>query len=123
MRRSYPHQGDLVALLSFEVTPNSSISQLDEGDIMKVTEVLSKKSGDAKLEALRCSGLQLLMKFSSPAGYEALGKSFLDGKIEEIGYLKLIEIQGMCTLYATMEIHYSGTHLIRTPRGHTRVSV
>ena len=62
---------------------------------MKVTETLSKKSGDAKLEPLRCSGLQLLMKFSSSAGYKALGECFLDGKIEEISHLKLVEIQGM----------------------------
>ena len=57
--------------------------------------MLSKKSGDAKLEPLRCSGLQLLMKFSSTAGYEALGKCFLDGEINEISHLKLTEIQGM----------------------------
>ena len=94
-RRSHPHQDDLVALLSFEAAPNSSISHLDETVIMKVTEMLSKKSGGAKLEPLRCSGLQLLIRFSSSAGYEALGKCFLDGKIEEISHLKLIEIQGM----------------------------
>lgn len=89
---SYSRQDDLVALLSFEST--SSVSSLDEAAIRVVTDALSKKSGDTKLEALRFSGLQLLMKFSSPAGYEALGKCFLDGKIEEISHLKLTEIQG-----------------------------
>lgn len=92
---SYSRQDDLVALLSFESTSSSNISTLDEAVIRKVIEALSKKSGDTKLEPLRSSGLQLLMKFSSSAGYEALGKCFLDGKIEEISHLKLTEIQGM----------------------------
>ena len=99
-RRSFPHPDDLVALLSFEAAPNSSISQLDDSTITKVTDVLSKKSGDTKLEPLRYSGLQLLMKCSSSAGYEALGKSFLEGKIEAISHLKLIEIQGMLIFIA-----------------------
>ena len=91
-RHSYSRQDDLVALLSFE---GSSISSLDEATIRKVTQAISKKSGDDKLEPLRCSGLQLLMKFSSAATYDNLGKCFLDGKIEEISHLKLTEIQGM----------------------------
>ena len=94
---SYSHQDDLVALLSFESTSSPSVSSLDEAAIRRVTDALSKKSGDTKLEPLRCSGLQLLMKFSSPAAYEALGKCFLEGKIEEIAHLKLTEIQGMCS--------------------------
>lgn len=92
---SYSRQDDLVALLSFENTSSLSVSNLDEAVIRRVLEALSKKSGDTKLEPLRYSGLQLLMKFSSSAGYEALGKCFLDGKIEEISNLKLTEIQGM----------------------------
>ena len=92
---SYSRQDDLVALLSFESTSSSSVSSLDEAVIRRVIEALSKKSGDTKLEPLRFSGLQLLMKFSSPAGYEALGKCFLDGKIEDISHLKLTEIQGV----------------------------
>ena len=91
---SYSRQDDLVALLTFESTSSSSVSSLDEATIRKITETLSRKSGDAKLEPLRYNGLQLLMKFSSPAGYEALGKCFLEGKIEEISHLKLTEIQG-----------------------------
>lgn len=91
----HPSQNDLVALLSFEVTANSGVLQLDEPVIMKIKETLSKKSGDAKLEPLRCSGLQLLMKFSSTAGYETLGKCFLDGEINEISHLKLVEIQAV----------------------------
>ena len=39
------------------------------------------------------------MKFSSSAGYETLGKCFLEGKIEEISHLKLTEIQGMFFKY------------------------
>lgn len=94
-RHSYSRQDDLVALLSFESTSSSSVSSLDEAFIRRVIEVLSKKSGDTKLEPLRFSGLQLLMKFSSSAGYETLGKCFLEGKIEEISHLKLTEIQGI----------------------------
>lgn len=96
---SYSRQDDLVALLSFESTSSSSVSSLDEAVIRRVIEALSKKSGDTKLEPLRFSGLQLLMKFSSSAGYEALGKCFLEGKIEEISHLKLTEIQGMLFKY------------------------
>lgn len=96
---SYSRQDDLVALLSFESTSISSVSSLDEAVIRRVIEALSKKSGDTKLEPLRFSGLQLLMKFSSSASYEALGKSFLEGKIEEISHLKLTEIQGMFLRY------------------------
>lgn len=92
---SYSRQDDLVALLSFENTSSLSVSNLDEAVIRRVLEALSKKSGDTKLEPLRYSGLQLLMKFSSSAGYETLGKCFLEGKIEEISNLKLTEIQGM----------------------------
>ena len=96
---SYSRQDDLVALLSFESTSSSSVSSLDETVVRRVIEALSKKSGDTKIEPLRFSGLQLLMKFSSSSSYEALGKCFLDGKIEEISHLKLTEIQGMFLKY------------------------
>ena len=61
---------------------------------MKITEVVTKKSGDIKLVALRHSGLQILVLFSSSSGYETLGKCFLNKEIEEIHHLKLTEIQG-----------------------------
>lgn len=61
---------------------------------MKITEVVTKKSGDIKLVALRYSGLQILVLFSSSSGYETLGKCFLNKEIEEIHHLKLTEIQG-----------------------------
>lgn len=61
---------------------------------MKITEVVSKKSGDIKMVALRYSGFQILVLFSSSTGYDTLGKCFLNEKIEEIHHLKLIEIQG-----------------------------
>lgn len=61
---------------------------------MKITEVVTKKSGDIKLVALCYSGLQILVLFSSSSGYETLGKCFLNKEIEEIHHLKLTEIQG-----------------------------
>lgn len=61
---------------------------------MKITEVVTKKSGDVKLVALRYSGFQILVLFSSSSGYETLGKCFLNKEIEEIDHLKLTEIQG-----------------------------
>lgn len=61
---------------------------------MKITEVVTKKSGDIKMVALRYSGLQILVLFSSSSGYETLGKCFLNKEIEEIHHLKLTEIQG-----------------------------
>ena len=61
---------------------------------MKITEVVTKKSGDMKLVALRYSGFQILVLFSSSSGYETLGKCFLNKEIEEIHHLKLTEIQG-----------------------------
>lgn len=97
---SYSRQDDLVALLTFE---SSSVSSLDEAAIRKITETLSRKSDNAKLEPLRFNSLQLLMKFSSPAGYEALGKCFLEGKIEEISHLKLTEIQGRLLIYYNLQ--------------------
>lgn len=61
---------------------------------MKVTEVVTKKSGDIKLVALCYNGFQILVLFSSSSGYETLGKCFLNKEIEEIHHLKLTEIQG-----------------------------
>lgn len=95
-RHGVPHQDDLVALLTFEAAPNSGIVQLDDAFVTKVTEILSKRSGGTvKLEPTCRSGLQLLVKFSSPACYKALGQCFLDGKIEDISYFKLVEIQAI----------------------------
>ncbi|XP_068695350.1 uncharacterized protein [Montipora foliosa] len=95
-RRGPLHPDDLVALMSFEAMSNSSgVMQLDEVFITKVTEILSKLSEGAKLEPLRRSGLQLLVRFSSAAGYKALGQCFLDGKIQDISHFKLVDIQAV----------------------------
>ena len=80
---------------------SSGVMQLDEVFITKVTEILSKLSEGAKLEPLRRSGLQLLVRFSSAAGYKALGQCFLDGKIQDISHFKLVDIQGMFTCQST----------------------
>ena len=91
---SFYHPDDVVALLTFEDVAKQANAKLDKIVIWKIIESLTKISGDPKLEPLRSSGLQLLIKFSLAAGYETLGKCFLDGRVEEVSHLKLVEIQG-----------------------------
>ena len=92
---SFSRSMDLVALVTLE-TVDSSHGGLDKKTLHKITELLSSSSGDKKLEALRASGQQVLMKFSSAKCYETLGKCFLEGKLDAFAGFKLVELQCRC---------------------------
>ncbi|XP_032234594.2 uncharacterized protein LOC5509774 [Nematostella vectensis] len=91
-RSSFAKQDDILALLTFAST---DVSEISAKAVHKITQAVSKLSGDNKAEAIRKNGLEVILKMHSLEQYEALGKAFTDGKIDDLSGLKLSEIQAI----------------------------